>query len=273
MIKFFRKIRQNLLSDGKTGKYLKYAIGEIILVVIGILIALGINNWNQKQNEIKREIVSLNNLISDLEEQNAVLDSQYQVEEKFYESGIYVLEHYAKNKAFIINDTLLSKLNILVIRNSFSPINTTYEELVSTGEIGQIRDRTLKRKIMQCYSNIEHAALITSSNNTNLVDGLFNPVLLEQTLLIFNSNIKDISTKQYFNQVQLKQQEIFDSESLNNLYKTSGQLLRTPEKELNLFNILQVRVLLASSQLIRYKQLQKEIKELRDLIEQELKNN
>jgi hypothetical protein len=54
MIKFFRKIRQNLLMENKTGKpilsagrYFKYAIGEIILVVIGILIALQINNWNE----------------------------------------------------------------------------------------------------------------------------------------------------------------------------------------------------------------------------------
>jgi hypothetical protein len=49
MIKFFRKIRQNLLMENKTGKYFKYAIGEIILVVIGILIALSINNWNDKR--------------------------------------------------------------------------------------------------------------------------------------------------------------------------------------------------------------------------------
>jgi hypothetical protein len=47
MIQFFRKIRQNLLLENKTGKYLKYAIGEIVLVVIGILIALSINNWNE----------------------------------------------------------------------------------------------------------------------------------------------------------------------------------------------------------------------------------
>ena len=52
MIKFFRKIRQNLLSEGKTGKYFKYAIGEIVLVVIGILIALTINNWNEKQKAL-----------------------------------------------------------------------------------------------------------------------------------------------------------------------------------------------------------------------------
>jgi hypothetical protein len=44
MIKFFRKIRQNLLIENKTGKYLKYAIGEIILVVIGIVIALQVSN-------------------------------------------------------------------------------------------------------------------------------------------------------------------------------------------------------------------------------------
>lgn len=71
MIKFFRKIRQNLVSAGKTGKYLKYALGEIVLVVIGILIALSINNWNtNKANEeqaynqlleVQKEI--LNNII------------------------------------------------------------------------------------------------------------------------------------------------------------------------------------------------------------------
>ena len=60
MIKFFRKIRRNLLSEGKTGKYLKYAIGEIVLVVIGILIALSINNWNQSRNKI----IQLDNIYS-----------------------------------------------------------------------------------------------------------------------------------------------------------------------------------------------------------------
>ena len=51
MIKFFRKIRQKLLTENKLSKYLLYAIGEIVLVVIGILIALQINNWNQRKLE------------------------------------------------------------------------------------------------------------------------------------------------------------------------------------------------------------------------------
>uniref|UniRef100_UPI001FE09E62 DUF6090 family protein n=1 Tax=Maribacter antarcticus TaxID=505250 RepID=UPI001FE09E62 len=53
MIKFFRKIRYDLMEKNKTGKYLKYAIGEIVLVVLGILIALSINNWNENRKENK----------------------------------------------------------------------------------------------------------------------------------------------------------------------------------------------------------------------------
>lgn len=58
MIKFFRNIRRQLLGEGKTGRYLKYAIGEIVLVVIGILIALSINNWNENR-KINNDITLL----------------------------------------------------------------------------------------------------------------------------------------------------------------------------------------------------------------------
>ena len=75
MIKFFRKIRQNLLSEGKTGKYFKYAIGEIILVVIGILIALQINNWNQQRILEKQSQQVLLNLREEINENKTELES------------------------------------------------------------------------------------------------------------------------------------------------------------------------------------------------------
>ena len=69
MIKFFRRIRQNLLMENKTGKYFRYAFGEITLVVIGILIALQINNWNENRKvdgEILNTLTEIrSNLISD----------------------------------------------------------------------------------------------------------------------------------------------------------------------------------------------------------------
>jgi len=75
MIKFFRKIRYNLMETGKTGKYLKYAIGEIFLVVIGILIALSINNWNQKRIVTEQNQVVLQNLNKEFSENLIELDS------------------------------------------------------------------------------------------------------------------------------------------------------------------------------------------------------
>ena len=62
MIKFFRRIRFDLMEKNKTGKYFKYAVGEIVLVVIGILIALSINNWNQTLKNRKAEKYILESL-------------------------------------------------------------------------------------------------------------------------------------------------------------------------------------------------------------------
>jgi hypothetical protein len=59
MIRFFRKIRQKLLTENKFSKYVLYAIGEIVLVVIGILIALSINNWNEQHKINVQELIIL----------------------------------------------------------------------------------------------------------------------------------------------------------------------------------------------------------------------
>jgi sensor domain CHASE-containing protein len=78
MIKFFRKIRQKMLTENKFSKYLLYAVGEIILVVIGILIALQINNWNEKEKLKAEEVKFLKNfkqsLISDIDFNNFRFD-------------------------------------------------------------------------------------------------------------------------------------------------------------------------------------------------------
>jgi len=78
MIKFFRKIRQNFLSEGKTGKYLKYAFGEMALVVIGILIALQINNWNENRKHNQSVKIAIQSLKNDLKKDTIQLNADIQ---------------------------------------------------------------------------------------------------------------------------------------------------------------------------------------------------
>ena len=144
MIKFFRRIRQNLLSEGKTSKYFKYAIGEIILVVIGILIALQINNWNEQRKldkEIskihKRLILDLDNDIRDLYAQQSFWDNLIPVFNKVKNDSV-TLELFDEGYTRLItttastslNKTGVQKLKVLNLNDDLSlRIVTLYEEM------------------------------------------------------------------------------------------------------------------------------------------------
>jgi len=88
MLTFFRRIRKGLLEGGSTSKYLLYAIGEIALVVIGILIALQINNWNESKKDKLKEREFLNRLKDDLEFDLATFKEDINYLETVYQSGL-----------------------------------------------------------------------------------------------------------------------------------------------------------------------------------------
>ncbi|WP_339666168.1 DUF6090 family protein [Maribacter arcticus] len=146
MIKFFRKIRQNLLSEGKTRKYLKYAIGEIVLVVIGILIALQINNWNEdRKSEAKKQdyyVQLLDDLNSDIiSAQNTIEEfSNHQKEYNDYISS-YNNESLTPVKAY--GD--ISKLSLISTPPIFN--TNTIEALQNSGDIGLIPS-SIRNKLM-----------------------------------------------------------------------------------------------------------------------------
>ena len=125
MIKFFRKIRQNLLSEGKTGKYLKYAIGEIALVVIGILIALSLNNWNQNvthKNELKQTVKEIR---SDLNKDILFLREDI----KFSEAFINNVDNLLNNGNTMPVDSLLNNISRVHRISSFATVNFGYNKL------------------------------------------------------------------------------------------------------------------------------------------------
>jgi len=93
MIKFFRKIRQSLLSENKFSRYLIYAIGEIVLVVIGILIALSINNNNEDKKARKQEIKYLKNLQIDIQKELYNNDTIISFRDKKAKAGVRMLSY------------------------------------------------------------------------------------------------------------------------------------------------------------------------------------
>ncbi len=134
MLKFFRKIRQKLLSENKFSNYLIYAIGEIILVVIGILIALQINNWNEKRKEKAKTQAFYIQLLDDLKEDKAY--AQFII--KKFESQRAAYNSYLKQ--FDTNGVTRSKMykDLLSLNSESYAINfnmSTLESLQNSGEI------------------------------------------------------------------------------------------------------------------------------------------
>ncbi|MDT7831081.1 DUF6090 family protein [Flavobacteriaceae bacterium S356] len=150
MIKFFRRIRHKLLSENKFSKYLIYAIGEIILVVIGILIALSINNWNDYQKDREIEQLLLENLLKDLEKDKLGLarstaNNQYSL--KVMDTMFY---NISSNSNYNIMDFLRHNASFLYF-NQFLISKGTYVENLSSGKFSLISTDTLKGEILDYY--------------------------------------------------------------------------------------------------------------------------
>ncbi|TPV35384.1 hypothetical protein FJ651_00235 [Paucihalobacter ruber] len=171
MIKFFRHIRQTLIEQGKmgkpagrTGRYFKYAIGEIVLVVIGILIALQINNWNERQNDLKVERIHMKNLVEDLKE-----DIKLYHEYRHRNGKIYGLidsivpniksEHRKEHVAKLAYWTRLVTLEWMVLE----PVNRTYEEMKSSGQLRLIHDTDISKQLSKYYNSFSKFEILNNA--------------------------------------------------------------------------------------------------------------
>ena len=142
MIKFFRHIRQNLIMENKTskpalpvGRYFTYAIGEIILVVIGILIALQINNWNNDRINANKETNYIKNIERDLNNQIQAIDLQIDFEANVAKHCKIALQPYNENNKLNIDSTFAIALGTMASRRTFANTNPIYTELISSGNI------------------------------------------------------------------------------------------------------------------------------------------
>ncbi|RAJ11763.1 DUF6090 family protein [Olleya aquimaris] len=148
MIKFFRRIRQKLLSENKFSKYLIYAIGEILLVVIGILIALQINNWNETRKTEIVEIEIYKEIKVDLKAVLGDWKSGIKTHSEYLENSIKLRDHIIKRKP--LNGDVSSYLSNAHRDDQFFPRSVGLEALKSAG-LETLTNDTLRRKIITIY--------------------------------------------------------------------------------------------------------------------------
>ncbi len=177
MINFFRKIRQKLLKENKLGKYLVYALGEIILVVIGILIALQINNWNE-QRKLQREEIKLlqifkNSLEGDME------TITYYIKEytTIHRSIVHLLVHMEKDLPYE------ESLNFHFLNSTaYWPVGLDQGifETLTSGDLNIISNDSLKKRIVDYYA---------------FVDIEFNPLIIKYRDIIDNASRNLFNTR------------------------------------------------------------------------------
>lgn len=142
-----------MLTKNRFTGYLIYAIGEIILVVIGILIALQINNWNERQKDRAQTRVYMNNLIDDLKKDEAMYDDQIKAAQVKYQYCKELHEILIDRKpvedtsAFIIRLQAVGRLLLPAVNDNI------YKELLSTGSLKLINDKKSIDAIREYYSN------------------------------------------------------------------------------------------------------------------------
>lgn len=184
MIKFFRNIRKTLLAEGKSSKYLKYAIGEIVLVVIGILIALQANNWNEYRKERNVEQEYLGRLLTDIQKDHeTLLFSKELANERIDQVDIL-------SNAIALPDSLLSNPNDIlesiekVTWRSYLPLSrVVFNELQTTGNMTLIESKELREQLATYYAEANHWEMILNAQEYQKEFGNETAGLLSRDIL------------------------------------------------------------------------------------------
>lgn len=177
MIKFFRKIRFKQLKERNMSKYFKYAIGEILLVVIGILIALQINTWRQNSMNRAEEQFYLKKLVNNLANDTLALSQRMES----LSQNLQNLERTSKsirdlNFEFDKQNSVRALTSII----RFVPQTTTFDNLISTGKLQLIRNDSIVEAIIGYYNDIQNQPDQVSDANITLTRGQIQPYILNK---------------------------------------------------------------------------------------------
>ena len=147
MINFFRRIRKQLATENNAKKYLRYAIGEILLVVIGILVALQINNWNEQRKERQKEQSFLKQLLEDFSESEKRMNATQTFFLEIAISSSFVVKAFWEPEKYS-HQEIASQMGNPLRSDRKRPILATIEALVSTGDLNLILSDSIRSHLL-----------------------------------------------------------------------------------------------------------------------------
>jgi Family of unknown function (DUF6090) len=187
---FLRRLRQRLLTENKFSKYLFYAFGEIILVVIGILIALQLNNWNEIQKNKSTEHELLSDVLSSLEKDRGRTQGIYHGRALVKQKAIDSLVQYANRATYPPDSVVTQTLDHVIMTLSFGYDKGAYESLKSYG-LDKIQNDTLRKVLVRMYE-VNLPLWVVFINNDRNVQAQRRAELVDQlTSYSFEKNTSD----------------------------------------------------------------------------------
>ncbi|MDT0557221.1 DUF6090 family protein [Ichthyenterobacterium sp. W332] len=257
MIKFFRKIRRNLLIESKTGKYFKYAIGEIILVVIGILIALQINNWNQQRKDKNQEQFILERLKNDLASDIELISYQMEKSETFRKQYVFCIE-VLLNEREATREEFMDNFSSITTILYYKPNRTTFDNIVSSGQMDLLQNKDLTNNIIKYYN--EGSDIGWDTALINYTRNFYGPYIMQ---FDHKPNIPNTSHRgqvsQPFTQVDIAKSRI------------KPKTIDDYKNDLFILNMLRSKINTMEGQMFEYKKLELSMQELFQQLEFEIK--
>jgi len=257
MIPFFRKIRKKMADDNRPRKYMRYAVGEIALVVIGILIALQINTWNENRKASNEELKILKALESDFKVSKKRLEKTLEIQSKVMDCSQVLLNiHESKNQSqYQYFDTHLDSLDELISFGTSwyraEPITGAYNSLTNSGKIDLIKNEELRHLLAQFIADFE----------SGFEDQESAMLLLDKLNDGTNHFIFKIAKNKYRKRLNYNLRKI-DSIKIAESFFTNDSY----------FGNLYLKSLLEYNRLIRQKQLLEQSTSILEIINDELEN-
>ncbi len=180
MIKFFRRIRHRLLSENNFSQYLLYAVGEIILVVIGILIALQINDYNEQKKEREKELVLLSNLSNEIQLDMLQIENNTRLSSERL-NRLDSLVHLLKTPDSIDRFSFIQLSFEFVMDQYFKSNSGIFDEAISSGKMSYIQNETLRQNIFNYYRNAKET--YTDGTTRQITDEFITPLMVENIYL------------------------------------------------------------------------------------------